>query len=274
MRIVVKLSGKVLEDATLTCSLASQVAQLSQEGHQIILIHGGGKQLSAFCRRSGIPVVQHHGRRVTDLATIEAAQMVFSSINRSLTAQLSAKGVPAVGLSAFDGNITTSARRKPVYIKDSSSEGGAWIDFGYVGEITSVNPSLIETLWASNCIPVLCCLCCDSEGQVLNINADTLAAEIAPCLSVDRVISVSDVDGIYADPMNPKTKIHHMDVATARNYLAGGVFLDGMIPKVENAIRLVENGACSFQVLSGLKDDALLNFFTPENGTLLTQSLS
>lgn len=267
MKLVLKLSGKVLEQPSLRLSLGRQIETLSRHGHRLLLIHGGGMQLSDFCRRTGVPVVQIQGRRVTDERTLEAAKMVFGSINTDLTVSLLASGVRAVGVAAYDGRMTTSRRRAPLTLTiDGCQET---VDFGYVGEITSVDTHLIDTLWLAGFVPVVSCLCRTPEGQVLNINADTLATELALGLRAGRLVSVSDVEGIYLDPQNPETRIPDLELGRARQLLEDGVFRDGMAPKVQNAIRLLEQGIEAFQVVSGLQDGALTRCFDSETGTLI-----
>jgi acetylglutamate kinase len=269
MKLILKLSGKVLEEKGLRQSLGRQIAQLHRAGHRLLLVHGGGKQLSDFCRGIGLPVIQIQGRRVTDEPTLEAAKKVFGSVNADLTVSLLAEGVPAVGISAFDGFLTLSSRRPALTLKvDDRVES---VDFGLVGDLKSVNTGLIDVLWAADYVPVVSCLCCAPDGQILNINADTLSTELSVALEADRLVAVSDVDGIYLDPSRPETRIERLDLAQARKLLQDGVFLDGMIPKVENAIRLIEQGVENFQVLSGLRDGALAQCLEGKSGTLLSR---
>ena len=137
MKLVLKLSGKVLEQDSLRHSLGRQIESLTRQGHRILLIHGAGKQLSEFCQRAGIPVIQIQGRRVTDAATLDAAKKVFGGVNTDLTVSLLASGVRAVGVSAFDGGLTTSRRRPPLSL---TIDGQAQtVDFGYVGEIMAID---------------------------------------------------------------------------------------------------------------------------------------
>ncbi len=269
MKLILKLSGKVLEEAGLRRSLGQQIAQLNRAGHQLLLVHGGGKQLSDFCRDTGLPVVQVQGRRVTDERTLEAAKKVFGAVNADLTVSLLAEGVPAVGISAFDGFLTRSRRRPPLALQvDDRVET---VDFGLVGELQSVDRSLVDALWAAGYVPVVSCLCSSPNGQILNINADTLSTELSVALAADRLVAVSDVGGIYLDPARAETRIEHLGLVEARKLLREGVFLDGMIPKVENAIRLIEQGVDNFQVLSGLQEGALANCLDGQTGTLLSR---
>jgi acetylglutamate kinase len=272
MKLVVKLSGKVLEDEAQRLSLSRQISRLVQEGTRLVIVHGGGKQLSTLCKKLDIPVVQYAGRRVTDAATLEAAKMVFSSTNRDITASLISCGVRAAGIAAFDGHLVHASRRPPISVANpSGNSNGETVDFGLVASIQSVDPSLIETLWDGGCVPVVSCLCTDANGQILNINADTLAAELALALDAERLISVSDVDGIYRDPTDASTRISSLSLRKAQHYLARGVFLDGMIPKVQAAIGVLERGLPSFQVISGLQEDALLAGTENRGGTLISR---
>jgi acetylglutamate kinase len=266
MKTVLKLSGKVIEKQELIRSLARQVADLRSLGFQLVLVHGGGKQLTAHCERLGVKSLVLQGRRVTDKATLEAAKMVFGAINRNLTAGLLAEGVRAVGMSAFDGYLTRSRRRPPLWL----SEHAETVDFGYVAEIEEVDSSIIEALWQAGCVPVVSCLCADEQGQVLNINADTLAARVALALGAERLISVSDVEGIYTNPSDPSTLLPSLDLESARYYLESGVIVDGMVPKVENAIDMLELGLPSFQILSGMKADGVVNGVLRDGGTLMS----
>lgn len=269
MRLVLKLSGKVLERESLRRSLAQQIARLQELGYEMLLVHGGGRQLTDYCREQNIPVIQHQGRRITDEATLEAAKKVFGALNTQLTATLLSAGVKAIGINAFDGFLTNCFRRPPLEMPGVNGVESCSIDFGLVGEIESVDPSLINILWSGGCVPIINCLCRDASGQILNINADTLAAELALGLGADRLIAVTDVDGIYMDPADPNTRISSLGLDQARAYLDGGVFLDGMIPKVQNAIRIMERGLPSFQIVSGLPEDALLQGIQGLGGTLM-----
>lgn len=269
MKLVIKLSGKVLADTRLMRSVCQQISHLHGAGHLIAVVHGGGRQLSEFCRERSISVVQVQGRRVTDLPTLEAARMVFSSINRSLTACLISFQVNSVGISGFDGRLTTSHRRLPVPMEVNGNT--QLVDFGFVGDITRVDPSLIHCLWNTGIVPVISSLSADEDGQILNVNADTLSSEISAALDTDRLISVSDVEGIYLDPKEPSTRISSIDLETAKGYLAEGIFLDGMLPKVQGAINALEKGVRSFQILSGLNDGALSSCISKNPGTVVSR---
>lgn len=269
MKLVIKLSGKVLDDPRLMRSVCRQISQLHEADHLIAVVHGGGRQLSEFCKERSIKVVQIQGRRVTDLATLEAAQMVFSSVNRQLAACMLSFQVNSVGISGFDGRLTVCRRRPPVSL-DVNGEAQV-VDFGFVGDVAEVDPSIVNSLWNAGFVPVISSLSVDREGQILNINADTLSSEISAALDADRLVSVSDVEGIYLNPKEPSSRIPSIDLETARGYLDEGIFLDGMLPKVQGAIRALESGVRSFQILSGLNESALSNCISENPGTVVSR---
>jgi len=266
VKILVKLSGKVLESRQLRGFLSDQVKSLESRGMKIFLVHGAGKQLSEYCGNNNIPVIQKGGRRVTSLPVIQSAAKVFSSVNRDITASLLSAGVKAVGFSAFDGNLTTSRKRPPIAVE----ENGDKIDFGYVAELEKVEPELITVLWDSGFTPIVSCLCADSTGQLLNINADTLATELATALVVDSLVSVSDVEGLFMDLDDPESLIRGLSLEDARRLLAQGIFSDGMIPKIQNAISALERGVPNYHVVSGLSGRAVIDALEGKAGTRIS----
>ena len=270
MILVIKLSGKVLEEKKLSAQLCRQIAQLAQDDHQLVVVHGGGKQLTDWSKRLEIPIVQHQGRRVTDEATLELAAMVFSAINRDLVAGLVAVGLSAIGISAFDGRLTSCRKRPPLSMTTTDSSGhqsSEPIDFGLVGEIESIDTSVLEKFWESGWVPIVSCLGADSNGQILNINADTLAAELAVELKATRLISVSDVEGIYLDINDASSCISELSTTETKALLSEGRLTNGMVPKVETALKVLEGGVGSVQILSGLKENAMLDGVKGKEGT-------
>lgn len=268
MNLVIKLSGKVLDEPPLSREICRQIHELWTQGHRVTVVHGAGRQLTLLSTQLGIPVRQFEGRRVTDQKTLEVANMVFSAVNRTLVAGLVALGLRAIGMTGFDAGITRAVRRGPIRVKDQEGVTRE-IDFGYVADLKAVQPDILDQLFDLRCLPVICSLCADDSGQILNINADTLAAELAAVLRSDRLISVSDVDGIYLDPGNPQTRIARMTAEEARRYLAEGCFTEGMVPKVQTALKAVEGGVAGFLVTSGTKPNAVIEALAGTGGTLL-----
>ena len=274
MILVIKLGGKILEGVEARLSMSRQIAELARQDHQVLIVHGGGKQLTEMSQRLGLSTIRHEGRRVTDEATLEVAKMVFSSVNRELVASLIASGAAAIGISSFDANLVRCRKRPPIplTLKESSREGKVQlIDFGLIAEIESIDTTVLRQLWELQWIPVMSCLCSDPQGQILNINADTLAAELAIALPATRLISVSDVEGIYLDSRDPSNVISELSIEQAQRYLREGILSDGMVPKVETALKVLRQGVEAVQILSGLRQNALLDGLAGETGTLFSR---
>src|ERR671913_457773 len=195
---VVKFSGKVTEDRENLISLAEELALLHQVGIRICVVHGGGKQLSELAKQLGVEQTIIEGRRVTDDATLEMAKMIFAGkINTDILASLRQRGIEAVGLSGVDANIVHAERRPPREILNRETGVRDKVDFGHVGDVVRINTRLLTVLLDHGYLPVISSLGADDEGMVFNINADTIAAEIAVQLRAEKLIMLSDVEGIY-----------------------------------------------------------------------------
>src|SRR5881275_2060455 len=203
---VVKFSGKVTEDRDHLISLCEELALLHQVGIRVCVIHGGGKQLSELAEKMGVEQTIIEGRRVTDDETLEMAKMIFAGkINTDILAALRHRGIHAVGLSGVDGNIVHAARRPPKEIVNQATGAREHVDFGHVGDIIEIDDRLLRVLLDHDYLPVVSSLGADAEGCVFNINADTIAAEIAVRLAAEKLVLLSDVDGIYLQTGDPET---------------------------------------------------------------------
>src|SRR5215831_16757714 len=177
---VIKFSGKVTDDDDRLISLCEELALLHQVGIRVCVIHGGGKQLSELASKMGVEQTIIEGRRVTDDATLEMAKMIFAGkINTDILAALRHRGIEAVGLSGVDGNIVHAERRPPKEILNRETGERTQVDFGHVGDVVEINSRLLTVLLDHGYLPVISSLGSDAEGTVFNINADTIAAEIA-----------------------------------------------------------------------------------------------
>jgi acetylglutamate kinase len=265
---VVKLSGKVTEDQNNLTSLAEELALLHQVGIRICVVHGGGKQLSELAKRLGIEQTIIEGRRVTDDATLEMAKMIFAGkINTDILAALRHRGIEAVGLSGVDGNIVKAARRPPKEILNRETGVRDKVDFGHVGDVVQINARLLTVLLDHGYLPVISSLGADDEGMVFNINADTIAAEIAVQLKAEKLILLSDVDGIYLSPGDPETKLSRVTANEAGELISSGAASGGMIPKLQSIIVLLQRGVHSAHIISGSKRNALLSEVFTDKGT-------
>ena len=226
---VVKLSGKVTEDRDHLISLCEELALLHQVGIRICVIHGGGKQLSDLAKKMGVEQTIIEGRRVTDDETLEMAKMIFAGkINTDILAALRHRGIHAVGLSGIDGNIVHAERRPPKEIVDRATGESAQVDFGHVGDILEIDTRLLTVLLDHDYLPVVSSLGADAEGKVFNINADTIAAEIAIQLKAEKLVLLSDVDGIYLKAGEPQTKLSRLSADEAEELINNGSATGGM----------------------------------------------
>lgn len=267
---VVKFSGKVAEDHSRLISLAEELALLYQVGIRVCVVHGGGKQLSELAAKLGVEQTIIEGRRVTDDETLEMAKMIFAGkINTDILAALRHRGVEAVGLSGVDGNIVSACRRPPKEIVNRETGERAQVDFGHVGDIVEINARLLIVLLDQGYLPVISSLGADSDGRVFNINADTVASEIAIQLQAEKLILLSDVDGIYLRAGEPKLSRLTADEADA--LIQEGKATGGMIPKLQNIVELLHRGVHAAHIINGTARSALLaEVFTDEGtGTMI-----
>lgn len=271
---VVKFSGKVTEDKENLASLAEELALLHQVGIKICVIHGGGKQLSELAKKLGVAQTVIDGRRVTDDETLELAKMIFAGkINTEILAALRRRGITAVGLSGIDGNIVHAEKRPPKEIKNKTTGETETVDFGNVGDVLQINAELLQLLLENDYLPVISSLGADDAGRIFNINADTIASEIAAQLQAEKLVLLSDVNGIYLEADKPETKISRLSIAEAEDLIENGKASGGMIPKLQSIIALLNRGVKSAHIISGTKRNALLSeVFTDEGeGTMLSK---
>lgn len=265
---VVKLSGKATEDRDNLISLMEEVALLHQVGIRVLIVHGGGKQLNDLAERMGVAQKIINGRRVTDDATLDMAKMIFAGkINTDILAALRHRGVEAVGISGVDANIVKAVRRPPKDVVDRATGAHEWVDFGHVGDVVEINVRLLRVLVEQDYLPVVSSLGADAEGNVYNINADTIAAEIAAHLRAEKLIIMSDVDGLYLRPDQPETKLSRLTTEEAEAMLRDGTATGGMVPKLQSVIELLRRGVRSAHIINGSRRNALLSEVFTDKGT-------
>jgi acetylglutamate kinase len=265
---VVKLSGKVTEESENLASLAEELALMHQVGIRICVVHGGGKQLTDLAEQMGVEQTIINGRRVTDDATLDMAKMIFAGkINIDILAALRQRGVHAVGLSGVDGNIVVAERRPPKDVLNEETGERGVVDFGHVGDVLEIDDRLLRVLLDHDYLPVVSSLGADDEGRIFNINADTIAAEIAVRLEAEKLVMLSDVDGIYLRPGEQATKISRLTAAEVEELIRDGVATGGMIPKLQNITELLRRGVRSAHIIKGSLRNALLSEVFTDEGT-------
>ena len=260
--VVIKYGGSAMVDSQLKKSVIRDIAMLKYLGINPIVVHGGGKEISALLARMGKESVFVDGLRVTDSETASVAEMVLSgSIGKSLVENLESMGIKACGINVKDGH--TMMAKKLV------DEKGR--DLGFVGEIEKVDVSLIKTLIDADYVPVISPVGVDSYSQTYNINADYAASAIAGALHAEKLVFLTDVEGILKDKNDPSSIISRMNADEAKRLVHEGVIKGGMIPKVECCLDALEKGVQTVHVLDGrLPHSILLEIFTAEGiGTMM-----
>lgn len=263
--IVVKLGGEVVRSAELP-KVAADLTALAQAGHRLVVVHGGGPQATDLQKALGQTPKVVAGRRITDAATLEVMKMVVAGqVNVDLCAAIVAAGGRPVGLHGASSLVVRAERRAPRIVSGAGPEP---IDFGFVGDVKGVRRELVELLVANGYIPVVACLGADEKGQVFNINADIVAAEMASALKADALFLVTDVPAVLRDVNDPSSRIARMTVADAKQLIADGVVTKGMIPKLEEGVAALSRGIGRVHILG--KTDLLRAIEDPGSvGTVL-----
>lgn len=255
---VIKLGGEVLRQAEAIESVATQVALLRSLGVRLVIVHGGGPQVSALSRRLGLEQTVIGGRRVTCAETLEVVKQVLGGqLNIDVLAAMRAQHVLAIGLSGVDGGLVTARRRPPVAVTDDQG-AVVTVDFGHVGDIESVDPRPLQTLLAGGYVPVVASLAGDDENHVYNINADTLAEVLAVALRAQKLLFLTSAPGLLRDPRDPSTLVTFADPDDLAQLLGSGAVAGGMRPKVEACIRAATAGVERTHIIDGLAPDSLL----------------
>jgi acetylglutamate kinase len=255
---VIKYGGHAMEAADLRENFAQDVVLLKAVGMNPVVVHGGGPQINHLIERLGLKSSFVRGMRVTDEPIMEAVEMVLQRLNKEIVALISSHGCRAVGLSGKDADLII-ARKLEMTMKD---EGGiaSKVDIGLVGEVTEVNPQVLRTLEAAGFIPVIAPVGHGRDGLTYNINADVAAGDVAAALGAEKLILLTDVEGVKD---KDGKLLATLTVAEARRLIAAGAISDGMIPKVECCIAALKGGVGKTHVIDGRTRHAiLLEIFT------------
>ncbi len=255
---VVKLGGEVLADPRAVDGITGQVSLLSSLGIQVVVVHGGGPQATALSRRMGHEPRIVAGRRVTDDDALAVAKMVYAGqLNVDLLASLRAHEAQGVGLSGVDADLITAHRRPPVKMVDDDGKT-QMVDYGHVGDLDRVDPRILRTLLDARFVPVVASLAGDGDGNVFNVNADTVAESLAVALRAQKLIFLTGAPGVLRDREDPSSLIAFADPDDLASLLAGGAVAGGMRPKVEACIRAATGGVERTHIIDGRVADALL----------------
>ncbi len=269
---VIKAGGRILGKPEALEAVLEDVCLLHQVGIRVVFAHGGGPQVDEISRKLGIEPRRVAGRRVTDAGALEVAKMVFTgSLSVDILAAFRRHHTAAVGLSGVDAGLLTARRRPPRLVVPAPGQPAVEVDFGLVGDIVSADPTVLVKLLEDGVVPVVSPLAAGPEGQVLNVNADSVAAALAKALRAEKLLVLTDADGILMNPQDPATLVSCATAAEAEGLMADGTVSGGMLPKVEGCLEALRGGVGRAHILSGLKPGALLEeiFTNAGCGTLL-----
>ncbi len=263
---VLKAGGEIFADAEAAKALMEQVGILHQVGIRVVFVHGGGPQSTELASALGVDAQFVEGRRITDEASLNVAAMVLNGqINTRILAACRDIGIPAVGISGVDASLIEAHRRPPVATADGE------VDYGHVGDIDSVNADILRKQLDNGLMPVVSPLSADENGELLNINADTVAAAIAAELDAEKLILCTGAPGILEDPASAASLISYIDKKGLIQLRENGSLADGMLPKAAAILSALDGGVARVHVISHrLPDSLLLEVFTNEGtGTLI-----
>jgi len=243
--MVIKFGGNAMSDESLTGNFARDVVLLHSVGIHPIVVHGGGPQIRQHLSRLKMETAFVDGHRVTDAPTLEVVRMVLvGKVNREIVGAINAHGEFAIGLSGEDAGLLKVVPRHPA--------------LGFVGDVSRVNSQVLRKLISEGFIPVIASIGVDAAGQAYNINADLVAGAIAGALSAEKLIMLTDVDGLLAEVSDPTSRIAKVSVAELEDFVASGRASEGMLPKLEACMIAAEGGAVSAHLINGTQPHALL----------------
>lgn len=255
-KVVVKYGGSAMVDENLKYNVIRDVALLKLVGMKPIIVHGGGKEISAWLKKIGKESEFVNGLRVTDEETLDVAEMVLSKVNKSLVSLMTKLGLKAVGISGKDAGL--------LQVKKKLSDGK---DIGYVGEVTSADATILDTLLDNDFIPVIAPIGLGEEdNHGYNINADDAACAVATAVKAEKLVFLTDIEGVFVDPTDKSTLISEMDIHEAQEFIDNGVVGGGMLPKLSNCIEALKNGVSRVHMLDGRMEHCLLLEFFTEKG--------
>jgi acetylglutamate kinase len=258
--IVVKYGGSAMADPEIQRNVIKDVTLLKLVGFKPIIVHGGGKEISEWLKKTGKESRFVNGLRVTDADTMEVAEMVLNKVNKRLVTMVEELGVRAVGISGKDGGL--------LKVEKKLSDGQ---DIGYVGQITNVDPKILFDMLEKDFLPIVCPIGMDDNFETYNINADDAACAVAKAVGAEKLAFLTDIEGLYRDINDKSSFISRIKVSQAMELINDGIIGGGMLPKLGNCVDAVENGVQRVHILDGrLAHCLLLEIFTKEGiGTMI-----
>jgi acetylglutamate kinase len=258
--VVVKVGGDVLLDEAQRLGLGENVAALEEEGARVIVLHGGGPQTTALQQQLGLVARKVAGRRVTtpqDLRVV--VQAICGEVNTGLVSTLLAAGVRAFGCHGASGKLVLAHKRPPMSVEGPENPSGAPIDYGEVGDVDRIDAALLHGLLGLGLVPVVATLGVGEDGRLFNINADTTAVQVAKAVKADLLLLVTAVGGVFRDLRDPKTRLATLTPASCEALIADGTIAGGMIPKVEEAVSILDEGVGAVAILGAQQEGAFVS---------------
>ncbi len=268
--VVIKYGGNAMLDDNLKRAVLTDITLMKFVGINPVVVHGGGPEINAMLKKVGKSSEFVQGLRVTDAETMEITEMVLAGkLNKEIVTMLAGLGAKAVGISGKDGGLLTAVKKLMTVIDEEGHEKE--VDLGYVGEVAGVNPEIIETLVAKSYVPVIAPVGAGEDGESYNINADYAAGHIAGALRADKLVLLTDVEGIYADYRDKDSLLSTVRADEVDGLISSGVISGGMIPKIECCVHAIGSGVGQVHIIDGrVPHSILLEIFTDKGiGTMV-----
>lgn len=261
--VVIKYGGNAMINDVLKEKVMEDIALMRFVGIHPVIVHGGGPEITGFLQKLGKESSFVSGLRVTDEETVEVAEMVLDGkINSEIVKRMNRRGVRAVGLSGEDANLIRAKKKLATVYEDETPKE---VDIGYVGEVAAINTDILETLIQNDYVPVIAPIGIGVGGENYNINADYVAAKVAGALQAERLILLTDIEGVYKDFNDKDSFISILTAAKAREYIKDGTIQGGMIPKIEACLSALDDGVVKAHIIDGrLPHSLILEMFTAE----------
>ncbi len=255
--IVIKYGGNAMINEELKQKVMEDVSLLKYVGMRPVIVHGGGPDITQFLKKVGKQSAFVSGLRVTDEETVEIAEMVLDGkVNSDIVNMLNCRGVKAVGLSGKDAGLIKASKKLATVYDEAGKQ--ADVDIGYVGQVAAIDTSILDTLLDNGYIPVIAPIGVGDDGESYNINADYVAAEIAGALKAEKLLLLTDTEGVYKDFEDKDTFISTLTVAEAKEYIKTGIISGGMIPKIEACLKSIESGTNKVHIIDGRQPHSII----------------
>ncbi|MGB5824466.1 MAG: acetylglutamate kinase [Proteocatella sp.] len=262
---VIKYGGSIMESEEVRDAFIEDIVLLTLVGIKIVIVHGGGPSINDALERLGVKTEFKEGLRVTDELTMEVVEMVLTGkINKKIVSELCRHGIKGIGISGRDDNLIIATKKTIL-------KGDEILDIGYVGDVKKINNGVLNILIENNYVPVISPVGCDDDGNSFNINADFVASAISHSLKAEKLLLITDIEGLYKDINDKSTFISSINLEEIKKLIEDGTICGGMIPKMKCCIEALENGTKNIHLIDGrTKHSLLLEIFTKEGlGTMI-----